>query len=335
MPVGPGRGLTHTSASATRFTSASPLDHRALRPGCTSRFGIPEWTGNQGMPLAFLAMSPHRSRSDHEGAAMKLLLLSLLAASACTAASFEPAVASDAATTASPFEPTALNSLTRCSAPPNLQGGPALGGSASEAAVESPAKESPGSGGPPAPPDSAKEFPRLTPGVIEHLRRGGYVIVFRHSITDWAQRDADVMNFEDRSAQRNLSKPGEEQAAALGKAFTTLGIPVGAVKASPMWRCRDTAQLAFGRHQTTMDLFQRGGQSRAARVAMLSMPPDSGNLVLVTHQDVLIPIVTGLRRDQLKEGDAFVVKPLGEKKFEIEAQVSPEDWLKLGVASAK
>jgi hypothetical protein len=30
-----------------------------------------------------------------------------------------------------------------------------------------------------------------------------------------------------------------------------------------------------------------------------------------------------------------VVKPLGEKKFEIEAQVSPEDWLKLGVVSAK
>jgi broad specificity phosphatase PhoE len=171
--------------------------------------------------------------------------------------------------------------------------------------------------------------------VIDHLRQGGYVIVFRHSITDWAQRDADVMNFEDRSAQRNLSKPGEEQAASIGKAFATLGIPVGAVKASPMWRCRDTAQLAFGRHETTVDLFQRGGQSRAARVAMLSAPPDSGNLVLVTHQDVLIPIVTGLRRDQLKEGDAFVVKPLGEKKFEIEAQVSPEDWLKLGVAAAK
>jgi hypothetical protein len=102
-----------------------------------------------------------------------------------------------------------------------------------------------------------------------------------------------------------------------------------------VWRCRDTAQIAFGRHETTLDLFQRGGPSRSARVTMLSTPPDSGNLVLVTHQDVLIPIVTGLRRDQLKEGDALVVKPLGEKKFEIQAQVSPEDWLKLGVAAAK
>lgn len=250
-----------------------------------------------------------------------------------------PALASDPAPASVAFEPTALNSLARCSAPP-LSPGPLFGGAASEAAVEPPAKGAgaPGSADAPAAPDSAvkgKEFPRLTPRVIEHLRRGGYVIVFRHSITDWGQRDADAVNFEDRSAQRNLSKPGEEQAAAIGKAFATLGIPVGAVKASPMWRCRDTAQIAFGRHETTVDLFQRGGQSRGARVAMLSTPPDSANLVLVTHQDVLIPIVPGLRRDQLKEGDAFVVKPLGEKKFEIEAQVAPEDWLKLGVAPAK
>ncbi|HET9252586.1 MAG TPA: histidine phosphatase family protein [Candidatus Eisenbacteria bacterium] len=235
------------------------------------------------------------------------------------------------------FEPTTLNSLARCAAPA-FSTGPLSGGAASEAAVEPPAKDVSGSGAAPAPPDSVgkgKEFPPLTPRVIDQLRRGGYVIVFRHSTTDWGQRDADVVNFEDRSAQRNLSKPGEEQAATIGKAFATLGIPVGAVKASPMWRCRDTAQIAFGRHETTVDLFQRGGPSRGARVAMLSTPPDSANLVLVTHQDVLLPIVTGLRRDQLKEGDAFVVKPLGEKKFEIEAQVSPEDWLKLGVTAQK
>ena len=188
----------------------------------------------------------------------------------------------------------------------------------------------------PAPPDTAaKEFPRLTPALVERLKRGGYVIVFRHSVTDWGQRDAEVTNFEDRSQQRNLSKEGEALATQVGRDIASLKIPVGAVTASPMWRCRDTAQLAFGRHETTVDLFQRGGPSRAARVAMLSTKPDSGNLVLVTHQDVLIPIVTGLRRDQLKEGEALVVKPLGEKKFEIEAQVAPEDWLKLGAVSAK
>jgi phosphohistidine phosphatase SixA len=215
----------------------------------------------------------------------------------------------------------------------------ASGAAASESAASGPAASGKAMASPtpsPAPPDSAaKEFPHLTPSLVERLRGGGYVLVFRHSTTDWGQRDAEITNFEDRTTQRNLSKPGEAQATQIGKDITSLRIPIGAVKASPMWRCRDTAQLAFGRHEATIDLFQRGGQSRAARVAMLSTKPDSGNLVLVTHQDVLIPIITGLHRDQLKEGDAFVVKPLGDKKFEIEAQVSPEDWLKLGVVSAK
>lgn len=268
------------------------------------------------------------------GRVAALVAVSILCVAAVGSAHADPAPPSNT------FEPAAINSQLRCSIPPGLISGPVAGGAVSEAAVEPPAKGSSGSSNSTgAPPDSmakGKEFPRLTPPVIEHLRRGGYVVVFRHSITDWGQRDADVVNFEDRSQQRNLSKAGEEQAAMIGTSFSTLGIPVGAVKASPMWRCRDTAQIAFGRHETTADLFQRGGQSRAARVAMLSTPTEPGkNLVLVTHQDVLLPIVTGLRRDQLKEGDAFVVKPLGEKKFEIEAQVSPEDWLKLGVAAAK
>ena len=229
--------------------------------------------------------------------------------------------------------PAAPPSLLRCS--PLLQGVAANSAGMSEAAMAEGATA--GKPGEPAPPDSTpkKEFPRLTPKLVDRLRGGGYVIVFRHSITDWGQRDAEVTNFEDRTTQRNLSKAGEEQATQIGKDIASLKIPIGDVKASPMWRCRDTAQLAFGKHESTIDLFQRGGPSRAARVSMLSTKPASGNLVLVTHQDVLIPIITGLHRDQLKEGDAFVVKPLGEKKFEIEAQVSPEDWLKLGVVSAK
>jgi phosphohistidine phosphatase SixA len=236
------------------------------------------------------------------------------------------------------FEPTALNSLTRCAAPGPLPAeARADGGAANEpqAGTSTTGAAKAESKGAPDSTKARKEFPRLTPALVEKLRSGGYVIVFRHSITDWGQRDAEVTNFEDRTTQRNLSKEGEAQAAQIGKAMASLRIPVGAVRASPMWRCRDTAQLAFGRHETTIDLFQRGGQSRAARVAMLSTAPDSGNLVLVTHQDVLIPIIADLHRDQLKEGDAFVVKPLGEKKFEVLAQVAPEDWLTLGAVSAK
>lgn len=204
--------------------------------------------------------------------------------------------------------------------------------------ASAPAAEKP-SGGTVAPgPDTGwvkvvRTFPRPDSTLAGRLREGGYVLVFRHALTDWEQRDAKIENFEDRSTQRNLSKAGRDQSALIGKAIAALEIPIGPVLSSPMWRCRDTAQIAFGRHETTIDLFRRSKESRAARVAMLSTKQKQGtNLVLVTHQDVLIPIISGLRREQLKEGDVFVVKPLGKEKFEILVQVTPDDWAALGAA---
>ena len=143
----------------------------------------------------------------------------------------------------------------------------------------------------------------------------------------------DDHHCDDRSAQRNLSKEGEVQAARIGKSISELRVPVGKVLSSPMWRCRDTAQIAFGHHQSVPELFRRGPEYRAMRLVMLGKEPEEGkDLVLVTHQDLLIPIIEGLRRDQLKEGDALVVKPLGEGAFEIVAQVTPEDWERLAAA---
>ncbi len=165
--------------------------------------------------------------------------------------------------------------------------------------------------------------------MVSALRRGGYVLVFRHARTDWAQRDAELLNFTDRAAQRNLSEQGRQESVETGKALTDLHIPVGTVTASPMWRCRDTATLAFGHADTTIHLFQKGRKSREARLRMLSAPPAPGtNNVLVTHQDVLLPIMK-LRRDELGEGEALIVKPLGRGRFEVLAQAAPADWIRL------
>src|SRR5262249_13150370 len=114
------------------------------------------------------------------------------------------------------------------------------------------------------------EFPRPDEATITKLKSGGNVHALRHSPTRREQRDTEGEHFEDRAAQRNLSKDGEAQAAGFGKAIATLGIPIGSVLASPMWRCRDTAQIAFGRHETSVDLFRRGAPGRAARISMLS-----------------------------------------------------------------
>jgi hypothetical protein len=182
-----------------------------------------------------------------------------------------------------------------------------------------------------APPESARVASRYhapDSTLIAALRHGGYVLVFRHGKTDWGQRDSDVLNFADRAAQRNLSEQGRRESEETGKAIAALHIPVGTVLASPMWRCRDSATLAFGHADTTINLFQKGGVSRAARLRMLSTRPAPGtNTILVTHQDVLLPILN-LRRDELGEGEALIVKPLGGGRFEVLAQVTPTDWIR-------
>jgi phosphohistidine phosphatase SixA len=183
---------------------------------------------------------------------------------------------------------------------------------------------------------TATHFPGPDSTTVAALRKGDLVLVFRHAQTDWGQRDADVANFADRSAQRNLSAAGDSMAARVGRAIRKLEIPIGEVLASPMWRCRDTATLAFGHCDTTITLFRRSAMDRAARVAYLGTPiTDGKNLVLVTHQDVLIPIITGLKREELKEGDAFVVRPQGDGKFDILAQVTPDDWERLAAQDTR
>jgi hypothetical protein len=171
--------------------------------------------------------------------------------------------------------------------------------------------------------------------LIEMLRRGNYALLVRHAGTDWGQRDADVVNYADRAAQRNLSAIGRAQADSIGKAVKALGLKIGKVLASPMYRCRDTAELAFGRADTTSHLFVKSKASRDARVAWLSTPLTDGALfVMVTHQDPYLPLFH-FQRDQMKEADALLIEPKGEGHWSIVAQLSPADWTRLAARYGK
>ena len=169
--------------------------------------------------------------------------------------------------------------------------------------------------------------------LVRMLRGGGYLIVFRHGQTDWNQRDSDVLNFADRSTQRNLSGQGRAELAQVGRALAALHLPIGEVHASPFWRCRDTAELVFGHADTTSALFEKGRTYRRLRWAMLCKHPTKGvNDGIVTHQDTLIPLTT-LARDQLKEGEALIIEPLGDAGFRVVDQLAPADWLRLARAA--
>jgi hypothetical protein len=193
-----------------------------------------------------------------------------------------------------------------------------------------------------APPDSVRAQRAIVQVIsppdstlVAMLRQGNYVLLLRHAATDWGQRDAEVVNYADRAAQRNLSAIGRAQADSIGKAVSSLGLKIGKVLTSPMYRCRDTAEIAFGRADTTQHLFIKSKPSRDLRVKWLSTPLADGALfVLVTHQDPYIPLFN-FQRDQLKEGDALLIQPNGNSQWKLVAQLTPADWARLAARFGK
>lgn len=167
--------------------------------------------------------------------------------------------------------------------------------------------------------------------LVDDLRGGGYVLLFRHAITDLGQSDSDRENLENCATQRNLSRDGREQSVAIGRAFQRLGLPVGRVLASPYCRTLDTARLAFGAAEPSADLTSQlsepgpGGRQRLtdALGSLLASPPEPGvNTVLVTH----VLNITDVVRFEIEEGEAIVVRPDGAGSFTIVARVMSEVW---------
>lgn len=168
--------------------------------------------------------------------------------------------------------------------------------------------------------------------VLDDLRRGGFVIYFRHAATMQSDLPDAQADLDRCDTQRNLSSEGREQAVRIGAAFRTLGIPVGTVLSSPFCRCQDTAQLAFGRFTVHHDLYFAIGvdaketqRLAAALRRMLSTPPAAGtNTVIVAH-------TANLRETAgiwpKPEGVAYVFRPLPGGRFEAVAKVLPDQWI--------
>lgn len=68
--------------------------------------------------------------------------------------------------------------------------------------------------------------------LVKDLRGGGYVIFFRHAVTDPGQADTDLSVGSMCARQRNLSGAGRQMARDIGAAFRALGIRVDRVLAS-------------------------------------------------------------------------------------------------------
>jgi phosphohistidine phosphatase SixA len=151
------------------------------------------------------------------------------------------------------------------------------------------------------------------------MQDGGKVIYLRHAATN--PEEVDTGRLGDRAGQRNLSTAGIAQARALGNAFRTLHIPMGEILASPVFRARDTGELAFGadRIEVTMDLVAddyAGPNVRAmidATTRLLrTSPPPGDNRILIGHRTPLELVLKRSFPDTvLPEGAMAVFLPNG------------------------
>lgn len=186
---------------------------------------------------------------------------------------------------------------------------------------------------PPAPGRSAlPATPIAAADLLSELRRGGYVIYFRHTSTDFSRDDTRSKSDEDCDNQRPLTAKGREEARQIGTAIRELKIPIGQVLASPRCRTMETAMLIFGRAEKAPDA--RGGPARpdnpdryAPLRKLLSTPPEPGaNLVVSSHGN---PFYATAGAPYLAEGEAAIVKPLG-RDFALIARVKHDAWRSLG-----
>jgi phosphohistidine phosphatase SixA len=157
------------------------------------------------------------------------------------------------------------------------------------------------------------------------LREGGVVLVMRHTKTETATDEVEVLG--DCGQQRNLSAEGREQARQIGRDVKALGVPVTEVRASPLCRAKETADLAFGESIVDKVLVSPGvtgtiedDDRRIAQLERMTSAPPGKVTVLVTHTGN----IGGAFDQSVEEGDTLVFRD-----GHLLGVVRPGDWKRL------
>ena len=160
------------------------------------------------------------------------------------------------------------------------------------------------------------------------LRHGGNVILMRHASTGPGLGDPPGMRLDDCATQRNLSDAGRQEAIAVGERLRQERVPIAQVYTSPWCRCRETAQLAFGRLEdwtplaSVFDMPERDREFTERvkkRIGGYSSRGLKGNVVMVTH-NVNIASLTKL---SVAPGELVVVRPDGCCGLRVVGRLAP------------
>jgi phosphohistidine phosphatase SixA len=141
------------------------------------------------------------------------------------------------------------------------------------------------------------------------LRKGGVVVLLRHATTTPSVGDPPEFKLGQCSTQRNLSAEGRVQAKNIGAWFKQQKLWPSAVKTSAWCRCKDTADLAFGKHQvwtalnsTFNDRVPQPNEIETLKAALGKVAP--GKFEVWVSHGVNMRALTG---EQPAMGEAFLM----------------------------
>jgi hypothetical protein len=172
--------------------------------------------------------------------------------------------------------------------------------------------------------------------LLAELKKGGYVIYFRHFETGQDYADQVTAEVTNCWTQRRVNTQGFRDAQRIGKFIYDQKIGIGRVVASPFCRTWQSADLAFGRHERidalkilpTKDYTpEQNAVMKAGVMPFLATAPAAGmNTVIMAHDDNLTASGGPLLEIQ---GEAAIAKPDGKGGFEIIARLKPDQWTTL------
>ena len=171
--------------------------------------------------------------------------------------------------------------------------------------------------------------------LVEHLRKGGYVLLMRHASSPTVLPDRQSADPQNVALERQLDEKGRNSAIAMGQAIRKLKVPVGEVLSSPAYRALETVRLAaFGSAKTYPELGDGGhsmqmravaGQADWLRQKVSERPAPGSNTIIVTHMPNITVSFAGIANN-LTDGETLVFQPKGNGESDLVARVKIEDW---------
>jgi len=166
--------------------------------------------------------------------------------------------------------------------------------------------------------------------LLSMLRRGGYVVYFRHAATDHSKNDSGMKGYADCENQRPLSAQGKREATEVGRTLRALQLAAGEVLASPYCRTMDHARLMFGHATPRAEIREADAGDYAGLKRLLASPvPPGRNRWIVGHGN---PFRAVAGPPHLAEGEAAVIEP-GTTRWTVVARIDVRDWQALAAAS--